>query len=72
VPPGVRAQYDRIVKAMGVDGFAAVRDRTCQACRTEITAQHRNELLAGAFLLCKSCGRVLYLPEEAPADDDAL
>jgi predicted nucleic acid-binding Zn-ribbon protein len=72
VPAGVRAQYDRIVKAMGVDGFAPVRDRICQACRTEITAQHSNELLAGVFALCKSCGRILYLPEEpASGDDDA-
>jgi predicted nucleic acid-binding Zn-ribbon protein len=73
VPAGARGQYDRIVRAMGVDGFAAVRDRTCQACRTEITAQHLNDLLGGAFALCKSCGRILYLPEEpTPADDDAL
>jgi predicted nucleic acid-binding Zn-ribbon protein len=75
VPDRVRGQYDRIVRAMGVDGFAAVQDRGCSACRTEITAQHYNDLLSNAFALCKSCGRILYLPEAPPPsddDDDAL
>jgi predicted nucleic acid-binding Zn-ribbon protein len=69
VPAGVREQYARIVRAMGPEAFAPVQERACAACRTEITAQTYNDLLTGAFVVCKSCGRILYLPEEAAAAD---
>ncbi len=48
---------------MGPDGMAAVKNRSCAACSTEITAQSYNELLQEQFVACKSCGRILYLPE---------
>ena len=63
VPAGVRPQYNREVASKGADALAAARDRTCAACYTGITAQQHNELLQGQFVLCKSCGRILYLPE---------
>lgn len=63
VPANVRPVFDRIVKGKGVDAFAPVVDRGCGACRTEIIAQQYNELLMGTFVVCKSCGRILYLPE---------
>ncbi len=63
VPPDVRNQYNRIVTAMGADGFAAVKDRTCSACHTGLTAQHYTDLQQDQFLVCKSCGRILYRPE---------
>ena len=63
VPANVRPKYDRIVKGKGADAFAEVKEQSCGACRTEITAQQYNELLTGAFVECKSCGRILYLPE---------
>jgi predicted nucleic acid-binding Zn-ribbon protein len=65
VPKNVRASFDRIVKGQGADAFAPVMDRGCGACRTEIIAQQYNELLMGAFVVCKMCGRILYLPEQA-------
>jgi predicted nucleic acid-binding Zn-ribbon protein len=71
VPKNVRSVFDRIVKGKGADAFAPVVDRGCGACRTEIIAQQYNELLMGAFVVCKSCGRILYLPEQAATDDDA-
>ncbi len=63
IPPDIRVAYNRIVNAKGADALAAVRNRTCSACYTEITAQNSNDVLQGLFVLCKSCGRVLYLPE---------
>jgi predicted nucleic acid-binding Zn-ribbon protein len=33
----------------------------CLACRTDVTAQMRNELLRGMFAVCRSCGRILYV-----------
>jgi uncharacterized protein len=63
VPANIGPQYQRVVAAMGADAFAGVRNKTCGACYTEITAQMYNDLMQQAFVLCKSCGRILYLPE---------
>jgi hypothetical protein len=60
----VRAQYERLVAHRSEDAMSAVTGRTCTACYTEITAQSYNNLLMGQFVLCKACGRILYLPEE--------
>ena len=65
IPERVRRDYDRMVRGKGVDSFAPVADRNCAYCRTEITAQQYNDLLTGAFVVCKSCGRIIYLPEKA-------
>jgi hypothetical protein len=72
VPANVRSNFDRIVKGKGADAFAPVVDRGCGACRTEIIAQQYNELLMGAFVVCKMCGRILYLPEQAATDGDEV
>jgi uncharacterized protein len=63
VPVALRTQYNRVVAAKGADALAPARDRICAACYTAITAQQYNELLQGQFVFCKSCGRILYLPE---------
>jgi predicted nucleic acid-binding Zn-ribbon protein len=63
LPADVRPQYDRLVAARGEDAMAPVEHRTCMACYTEITAQNHNDLMLSQFVLCKSCGRALYLPE---------
>ena len=61
--PDQRASvFDRIVKGKGADAFAPVVDRGCGACRTEIIAQQYNELLMGAFVVCKMCGRICTCP----------
>jgi predicted nucleic acid-binding Zn-ribbon protein len=62
VPAAVKPLYDRVVQARGADAFAAVNGKTCSACYTEITSQMQNDLAQEAFVLCKSCGRILYLP----------
>lgn len=63
LPADVKGSYDRLVKAHGADGFAAVVGRVCQHCRSAITEQQRNELLMGRFLTCPSCFRALYLAD---------
>jgi predicted nucleic acid-binding Zn-ribbon protein len=72
IPEDLRIQYRRLVGARGADALAAVRNRTCAACYTEITVQHHTDLQQEKFLACKSCGRFLYLPEQpaAGADED--
>jgi predicted nucleic acid-binding Zn-ribbon protein len=63
LPDDVRPQYQRLVAARGEDALAAVQGRTCKACYTEITAQATTDLAREQFLLCKSCGRILYAQE---------
>jgi len=63
VPSTTQPQFERIVRHKGVDSFASVQNRNCGACRNEITAQQYNDLLIGNFVACRSCGRILYLPE---------
>jgi predicted nucleic acid-binding Zn-ribbon protein len=62
LPAGIRPQYDRIVKAHGADSLAAVENQTCSHCRVGITTQAYTDLLKGIdFLICRNCGRGLYL-----------
>jgi predicted nucleic acid-binding Zn-ribbon protein len=63
LPDDVRPQYQRLITAKGDDALSALSGRTCSACYTEITAQSHNNLSMGNFVICKHCGRILYLPE---------
>ncbi len=71
IPEDVRERYRRTVKQHGADAMAAVEyDRkaqlaACSGCFVSVTTQALNELINGNHLsFCKSCGRILYLPEE--------
>jgi predicted nucleic acid-binding Zn-ribbon protein len=63
LPADVHQDYARMTAARGEEALAGLQGRTCTACYTEVTAQSYNELLQGRFVVCKSCGRMLYLPE---------
>jgi predicted nucleic acid-binding Zn-ribbon protein len=63
LPEDVKALYDRLVTAKGDSAMSSVQERTCSACYTEITAQNLNDLMQERLVLCKNCGRILYLPE---------
>lgn len=63
LPPEIKSQVDRLVKAHGADAYAGVVGRVCQHCRTSITEQQRNELLNGRYMTCSSCFRAMYLAE---------
>jgi predicted nucleic acid-binding Zn-ribbon protein len=64
IPTSYRVVYDRIVASKGPDALTAVVNKTCSSCYTEITSQTYADLLAERFVVCKSCGRIQYLPEE--------
>jgi predicted nucleic acid-binding Zn-ribbon protein len=66
LPAEIKPLYQRLINARGADGLTVVQNRTCVACYTGITPQNYNELLMEQFVMCKSCGRILYLPA-APA-----
>jgi len=60
----LREQYERMVAAMGPDCFACVRNRICEACRTNVTPQNNQDLQMHMFVTCTACGRILYPPED--------
>ncbi len=64
LPPDFRTVYDRQVSARGEDAMSLVKDRTCTACYTGLTEQMFNDLRAGRLVVCKVCGRIIYLAEE--------
>ncbi len=72
VPADLKPQYQRTVMSLGADGFAEVRDNSCTECNTEIIRSMELNLLNDEFVVCKSCGRILYLPEGAakPEEDE--
>lgn len=57
----IRGLYNRIISSMKDDALAGVENRNCTACYTELTAQNLHDLKQGNFLMCKSCGRALYM-----------
>jgi uncharacterized protein len=63
IPDNIRGHYDRVIASRGHDALSALQGRTCAACYTEITAQQFNDLQQELYVLCKACGRILYLPE---------
>jgi predicted nucleic acid-binding Zn-ribbon protein len=65
LPDDVKALYARLVAAKGDSAMSSVQGRTCSACYTEITAQNQNDLMQEKLVLCKNCGRILYLLEGA-------
>jgi len=44
----------------GHDGMAMIDGRICTVCNTELTPQNASEVKRGMFVLCKSCGRIMY------------
>jgi predicted nucleic acid-binding Zn-ribbon protein len=63
LPAEIRPTYDRLVLARNDDAFAAVANRTCKGCFTEVTSQGYLELSQQKFVMCKACGRMMYLME---------
>jgi len=61
----LREKYDRVVKHKGADGMAAAEGQSCGGCFQQITGNMMSELLLGRPVICRSCGRLLYLPESS-------
>jgi len=64
LPDDFRELYLRVVKAKGPDGMAVIEGGSCGGCYQQLTTNMVNEINMGRVVLCKSCGRVLYLPED--------
>lgn len=64
LPEDLRADYFRMIKSRGSEGMAAVEGESCGGCYQHITPNMFSDLRLGRTVFCKSCGRLLYLPED--------
>jgi uncharacterized protein len=63
LPEEVRELYRRIVRGKGEDALAPVENQCCGGCNQQIPLNMLNQIMLGRPLFCKTCGRLLYLPE---------
>jgi predicted nucleic acid-binding Zn-ribbon protein len=64
LPIEFKQDYKRIARARGEDALAAVDGgETCDGCNQLITPQMYDQLRCNKPVFCKTCGRLLYLPE---------
>jgi predicted nucleic acid-binding Zn-ribbon protein len=61
--PEFRRDYDRVVKARGQEALAPAEGEVCGGCYQQLTPNMLSQLKMGQAIFCKSCGRLLYLPE---------
>ena len=57
-------EYDRVATARGEAALAQVDGEVCGSCYQTLTTQMMNVLYLSKPLFCKSCGALLYLPED--------
>lgn len=66
IPIDLRDKYQRIVRQKGADALAIVEEGACTGCFMAVTSQMLNDLInCDTLVFCRSCGRVLYMAEEA-------
>ena len=63
MPADARDAYERVVRSRGSEGLAPVDSNTCSACHHQIQPNTLSMLLMSHVSFCKSCGALLYLPE---------
>lgn len=63
LPADVRELYDRVVRHKGEDALAMVENQFCGGCNQQIPLNILSQVMLGQPVFCKTCGRLLYLPE---------
>lgn len=64
LPDDFKESYQRVAKVRGEGALAQVEGETCGGCFQTITSQMYSELRMSKPVFCKSCGCLLYLPED--------
>jgi uncharacterized protein len=64
LPADFKADYQRISRVRGENTLAQVDSGTCSSCYQLISTQTINDLMLSKPVFCKSCGALLYLPED--------
>jgi predicted nucleic acid-binding Zn-ribbon protein len=55
--------YERLARSMGAEALAPVEGECCGGCSQTLTPQTINSLRLDKPVFCKSCGRLLYIPD---------
>jgi predicted nucleic acid-binding Zn-ribbon protein len=63
----VREKYDRVVKQKGADAMSPIDGQSCGGCFQQLTGNMVSELMLGRVIACRSCGRLLYMPDSSPS-----
>ncbi|MCS7160858.1 MAG: hypothetical protein RMJ19_10345, partial [Gemmatales bacterium] len=63
LPGELLETYQRLVRRGAKDALAAVEHGSCMGCFTGTTLQMQQDLRLNRPVVCKSCGRILYLVE---------
>ena len=63
LPPVIRDVYQRIARTKGEDALAPVVDGSCGGCNQQVPLNVQAEIRMLHPSFCKTCGRLLYLPE---------
>jgi len=65
LPEEMRDAYQRVVRQKGEDALAPILDKEfCGGCNQSVPINLYNALTLNHPIFCKSCGRLLYIPEE--------
>ncbi len=63
LPGDIRDLYNRVVRQKGEDALAVIENQCCGGCNQQIPLNHCNLVMLGQPVACKTCGRLLYLPD---------
>jgi predicted nucleic acid-binding Zn-ribbon protein len=61
IPGTVLEHYRRLVQAHGAESLASIENKACTACHAILSPNSLVELNTGKVLMCRSCGRLLYV-----------
>jgi uncharacterized protein len=65
LPGEMRDLYRRVVRHRGEDALAEIDNQCCSGCYTQIPLNVISGVMLGQPTFCKTCGRLLYFPEDA-------
>ena len=64
LPSDFRDGYRRLVRGKGSDALAPIRGEFCGGCNQHVPLNMYNNLASSKPVFCRSCGCLLYLPED--------
>ncbi len=64
LPADVREPYNRVIRHHADDALAVVNNQYCGGCNQHVPLNVVAEIMLKLPKFCKSCGRMLYMPEE--------
>jgi uncharacterized protein len=65
LPPDIYSMYERVVRQKGEDALAVVENEYCGGCHQRVPLNVCAEILLAHATFCKTCGRLLYMAEDA-------